>query len=528
MPSCPKCGEKVHKAGTGRGGVQRWRCAKDVEGRRVLCWNGHNPVGSEEAKSQGIDAKAVKKLHRKLKDDKREVKRYVITAAQNATPVKAEFLATLLGYCKHQRAQLVVIPYRYKNPTSMWSKKAETDDWWAEELKPYLLDRRWEINKHLVVLADIKVQPTANSPLQGFETISGGKSAIIGHPKLELSTIATPQNRLPKILTTTGAVTEMNYIQSKAGKKGEHHHTFGACVVEQDGNLFHMRQINALRDGTFIDLGWEYLGADRMLAKRAAALVMGDSHVRFIDPLVVKATFGCGGMVELLQPERLVWHDVNDFHSASHHDKGNVMVSFVKHHAGLTNVEKELDQTFKFIDEHTPKNVINVFVPSNHSHDFLRRWINDTDPRQDPENCVFWAKTFSAMCESAHMAKNGEKYIEPFTYWAKRKLKTASQGVFLDYDQSYQVLGVELGMHGHHGANGARGSLLSFGRIGVKSISGHGHSPAIKDGAYRTGTSTYLRLGYNVGLSSWLQTHCVEYANGKRCLLNIIDGEFRA
>jgi hypothetical protein len=61
----------------------------------------------------------------------------------------------------------------------------------------------------------------------------------------------------------------------------------------------------------------------------------------------------------------------------------------------------------------------------------------------------------------------------------------------------------------------------------VKTIIGHSHSPGIDGGCYQTGTSTPLRLDYNKGPSSWLNCHCVLYANGKRSLLPIIDGEWR-
>jgi hypothetical protein len=478
--------------------------------------------------SEGIDRKKVDKLHRRLKGDGRRVRRYVITAAQNATPINKPFFTSLLSYCRHQRAQLIVIPYRYKNPTSMWSAKAESDDWWATELTPYLLDRRWEICDNLIILGDIKTQPTANSPLQGFETITAGDSAVVGHPKLELTTIATPHKKLPKILTTTGAVTERNYLASKAGKKGEHHHTFGACVVEIKDDLFHLRQLNAVKDGSFMDLEWEYAGAERKISDRAAALVMGDSHVEFIDPGVVKATFGKEGMIDALEPQHVVWHDVHDFYSRNHHDKDKVFVNYVKHHTGHGNVEKWLDNTFKFIDDNTRTDVINVFVPSNHSHEHLERWVNDTDPRTDPENCVFWARTFEAMCLGARMTESGAKTIDPFTYWGKKKLKTVKQARFLSHDESMQIQGIEVGYHGHQGINGARGTRAAYGKIGVKTVIGHAHSPGIKDGVYQTGTSSRLRLAYNHGPSSWLHTHCLIYPNGKRTLINIINGEWRA
>jgi hypothetical protein len=67
---------------------------------------------------------------------------------------------------------------------------------------------------------------------------------------------------------------------------------------------------------------------------------------------------------------------------------------------------------------------------------------------------------------------------------------------------------------------------MAFSKIGVKTIIQHAHTPGIVDGCYQGGTSTYLELEYNRGPSSWAQTHCVIYANGKRALYTIINGEF--
>lgn len=87
--------------------------------------------------------------------------------------------------------------------------------------------------------------------------------------------------------------------------------------------------------------------------------------------------------------------------------------------------------------------------------------------------------------------------------------------------------GIELSLHGDQGPNGARGSLKNLRRIGTKAIIGHSHSPGIDEGGMQVGTSTRLRLEYNHGPSSWLNTHAVIYDNGKRSLINIIKGKWR-
>jgi hypothetical protein len=529
--SCPKCGSSVVKNGGQheRGsltGLQKWKCSTNTPRDRVYCWNGIQPIGIEKYRSRGISQDKSKEL-KQLVLEKGNT-RFVITSAQNATPVNKPFFASLLKYCSLNKAQLIVIPYRYKNPTSVWSKKAKEDDWWALELTPYLLEHRVKINSNLILLADIKTQPTATNPLDGFETLTGGVCAIIGHPKLELLTVAAPANKMAKILTTTGAVTVKNYIPSKAGKKGEFHHTFAALVVEVKGNKFHLRQLIALNDGSFIDLEYEYRGSKRTKVE-LPGMVLGDIHEEFIDPNVVKATFtNPDSMIKVLKPKFVVWHDVYDCYARNHHEKDDVFINLVKHRTGLGNVEKSLDKTLAFIDAVTSKGQTNIFVPSNHPNEHLARWVKETDPRHDLENCVFWAETFVAMAASAKMTDSGAQTVDPFYYWAAKKLKTAKQSIFLNPDQGFLIKGIEVGFHGHQGADGARGSRLGFGKVGVRTVIGHSHSPGIRDGVYQVGTSSRLRLSYNHGPSSWMHTHALIYKNGKRTLVFIVGEEWKA
>lgn len=527
--SCPNCGghhitPKGHTRGT-----PRFTCSNDTRNDPVIkgCgWHGTQPIGLDKW-NHGIDTETSATLARKVRVAT-GVRRYVITAAQNATPVHEDFLESLKGYCKANKAQLLVIPYRYKNPTSTWSQTAQDHDWWDEKLHPYMIRHRVPINRNLLLLADIKTQPTASDPLQGFETISGGMSAIIGHPKVELTSIPTPNQKLPKLLSTTGAVTGLNYIPSKAGKKGEHHHTFGAVVVEVDGPKFFMRQLIAARDGSFCDLNYEYRGSKREQVG-VEAIAMGDWHARFTDPSVRKATFeGDDSMVSVLKPKYVIWHDFHDQDSRNHHDLHEPFINAVKAQHGLDRVETELNESFASVDAVYRDGLTFVFPFSNHPNEHLERWLKETDWRKDPINASFYLKTASAVVESAHRTPNGVKYVDPLVYWAQHKLKCFKNCVFLGPDDSFMVADVELGMHGHIGPNGARGTLQAFGKIGVRSVIGHGHGPGIRDGVMMIGTSSYLRVGYNKGPSNWLHAHGLVYKNGKRSLAVIIDGRWRA
>ena len=322
-------------------------------------------------------------------------KLYVVTCAQNATGIKKSFLQNLKLYCKEKKGELVILPLRYRNPTSRWTSGDEDEDWWKKDLLPYMFAGRQLLCRTLVLIGDIKVQPTATRPLTSFETITGDLSGIIGHPKLELKTVATPQNDIPKIMTTTGAVTVKNYTDTKAGKRGEFHHTYGACVVEiTDKGGFHMRQINAKSDGSFIEMDRRYAGGKSTVAPPAEAIVFGDLHAPFVDPTVVKATWtGPKALVKRLKPKYWVFHDSDDFYSRSHWEQTNPFAAVIKQKMGMDDVRKEIQKTVQFIDtvskggKHT-----NILVASNHDEHLLR-WLKETDWRKDTVNDEFYLET---------------------------------------------------------------------------------------------------------------------------------------
>lgn len=508
--TCRKCGaaDSFYKHGKADSSKrQRYSC-RNCGFRTTTPWDQQKPTIFKDTLPEGFN-------------------RYVVTCAQNATELFRPFYRSLLKYCEYNNAILIVIPFRYKNPTSVWTQQQENDDFWAYEIEEFLYQGEFWLAEKLCVRADVPITPTKVSPLAGFDTLTGGASAIFGHPKLELKCIATPQNKLPKVIQTTGAVTKRNYIPSVAGKKGEFHHTYGATVVEVDGDEFHTRQINAMNDGSFYEIAGgkllRYTGNKITPGKRIEALVMGDTHVDYIDPEVYTATFEKNGIIDALKPKQLLWHDVLDFYSRSHHH--GCMETIAKSKNGSDDVRAEVERAVNFIIDNTPKNTKSVVVPSNHP-EALEKWVKVTDWRSDAVNAETYLETALYMVQTATVTENGARWGDPFHYWVD-KIAPKHNLTLLHRDQSHKVKDIELSMHGDLGSNGARGSLLGLSKIGVKSIVGHSHTPGIREGCYQTGTSSRLRLDYNRGPSSWMHTHCIIYPNGKRCLVNIINGSWR-
>jgi hypothetical protein len=511
----------MQAAGVNRSGSKRWRCAPGG----VYCAGVTTSADGKSIPAAGSSETPARKTPRFFRPiDTRETKRFIITSAQNATPIHEEFFAALKVAAKHLSAELIVVPIRYKNPTSRWTASQKNEEWWAKEVEGYLYNQRKKLNPNLVLVGDVKAQPTAQQPLSGFEGLTGSESCIIGHTKLQLKVVAVPAGKFPKILTTTGACTVPNYTDSKAGKLGEFHHSLGATLVEVSGQKFHLRQLLGTKTGTFIDLDKEYSADGVKKAPPALGLVMGDIHVRFADKSVVEATFGKGGIVDVLDPQHLVWHDALDGYAANPHHFGNPFAGIAKAQARFGNVETEVKDTIKFIDEMTG-NRKSVVVPSNHDN-FLSRWVAQADWKNMPGNARFYLETALMMVQSTKMGRGGFEYADPFKYWIKRLSKNAGVRC-LDIDGSFTLAGIECGMHGHVGPDGSRGSIKNLARLGPKTIIGHRHTPGIHEGCYQTGTSTPLKLEYCSGPSSWLNTHVAVYANGKRTLITIIDGEWK-
>ena len=81
---------------------------------------------------------------------------------------------------------------------------------------------------------------------------------------------------------------------------------------------------------------------------------------------------------------------------------------------------------------------------------------------------------------------------------------------------------------GYLGPNGAQGGANAYAKMGRKANVGHTHQAGIRDGIYTGGTLSYLDLGYNRGPSSWSHSNIITYVNGKRTIITMWNGKWRA
>jgi hypothetical protein len=114
--------------------------------------------------------------------------------------------------------------------------------------------------------------------------------------------------------------------------------------------------------------------------------------------------------------------------------------------------------------------------------------------------------------------------------FAFREIGGFSKAKFLLADESFLTCNrkIENGMHGHLGLNGKYGTPEELSKMGRKANIAHTHSAGIWNGLYVAGTSSRLRWDYAKGPFNWTHSHIVTYPNGKRTIITIYDGKWRA
>ena len=440
-----------------------------------------------------------------------KARRYIITSAMNGTPVFSEFFQNLLSYAEHLSAEVYVVAMRYKNPTSIFTDRAA--DVWAKELTPYLDANRHDIHKYVSVMSDVKIQPTNPNPLSGMEGISDIKSCIFGHPRVHLKFLPVFKGRKPKMMATTGCVTLSNYTDSGVGAKGSFHHTYGFVVVEiKDDETFFIRQVAANSDGSFIDTGIKVIDGEIFNAPSPSALILGDIHAA---KLSIESMARMSRIITSFKPIFVVMHDVFDGESINPHEQQNPIKQHERCISGKSDLASEIDTTLSFVSAISAISRNVIITKSNHD-DFLDRYIANMDWRKDIANAEIYAKL-------ASVALSGKAKKGLFPYLVKEKFPYVK---CLDVDESFVVNEVELGNHGHIGANGSKGSPNQFRKLSAKQVTGHTHSPMRMDGHSVVGCQE-LDHGYNVGMTSWWTSDVIINADGKRQHLIYFDNEFK-
>jgi hypothetical protein len=450
-----------------------------------------------------------------LRREVKNYKRFVITTAVAGAPVDEDFLASIKTYCKKKKAMLLILPANYA----------------LYDMDPELVKNEHIVFKDLklcsnLMVSAIKIDPKQVDPVLGLDDLSNREcTVIIGSPKQRCAPIANSNAKLAKFIQGTGAITKPRYVPRDGTPKRRDalatlQHVMGAIVVEVVGNkTYHFREIEALKDGSFNDLFVNYSPEGAKPAP-VEAIIQGDFHNGHTDP---GADACADELCALGKPKYRVLHDLFDGESINHHERKNQVkrAMTAAQPGNKLSLETELRELKLTLEKKIALGTAQqlVVVKSNHD-EFLIRYL--ADGNFDDHNRVISAKLQVLAMEGKDPLQAGLE--ELFGLKAQGKIQ------WLNRDQDFRLGAwkVESGTHGDLGAHGSRnpgsrGMYKYYGKVTY----GHCHYREINHGAKSVGTSSYLKLSYNRGPNAWSHTHCIQYADGSRQLINSINGEWR-
>ena len=464
------------------------------------------------------------------------VRYFLLTAAQDDTPVNMPFWRNLIAYRDHLGAELFVGGFTYQK--GLFEDHSVAAGVFDSEVVPYLHPQIVELAPRLVWYGRANILPTAADPLVGWDTQTRDAWAIFPHAKIALRSIPVMPGRPGKQIMTTGVVTRENYVQRNAGQKAEFHHTIGATVVEvrSDGR-FWCRQIAATKDGSFQDLDVVVSNETVTEGNAVEAITWGDIHIECLDPNVAigawggfSGTFDCGAMVDVLRPRYQFFHDLYDFTARSHHTRNDPHERVRRIVENQDNVEDAIKMGADFLKRTQRFSTQSVAVFSNHDGLHIEKWLKDPLASLDAANAYYWHH-LNAVYHKAIRDRDDEFMVHAF---ALREAGGGLPGVtFLGEGESFLIAQgtapIECGLHAHMGPRGSRGSAASLAKIVERVNAAHVHEPTIKEGAYFAGLSGRVDMPYATrGPGAWHHAHIVTYPNGKRTIVTMLNGRWRA
>jgi len=454
--------------------------------------------------------------------------RYILTSAQNNVKVHEGFLRNLKALSKYLAAEIMVSYSVYDKAGYRGLQgggdrtRPKREVWWDKAVSPYTVNTRVRLAKRLAFCGELDILATAANPLSGLDAYCGRSSLIIPHNRFAFRCVESRPTQMPKEMHTTGSVTVSSFIQRKTGQLAHFHHVLGALLVEVTAEgYFHVHHLNAEDDGSFYWLDKRVQdGKVRKSKHFIEGLVLGDIHHEKIDDEQNDIAFD---LVKHFKPKHVMVHDIIDFTSRNHHNIKDPLFRVRKQgvlvEAEMRATRKWLTKLCKINPDHTQV----AIVKSNHDT-ALTTWIKTTDWKDDPDNARFYLDLAYHMVTAAEDAMP----FDPLKYVLRDPDRPRFVARFLRLDESYEVAGVECGMHGHIGPSGTRGMPAGYSRLGFKTFTAHTHTPSIVGGCYTVGVTGSLKMGYNVGPSKWMHCHGIIYPNGKRAFIFVKNKRWRA
>lgn len=424
---------------------------------------------------------------------KKNINNVVISSVIDGSDVSFDTLETLIKYSKEEKCQLYILWNKAIKPNAHFSKNE------YDILEPYLVTELNFEKDEACKAIDLLISPSAKNPLQNLDKLSKGLNTIIvSSPKQYLEVLPHDPDAEYKLAVSTGTISLPCYKSNVSGLLDEQNHTLGGLRLEWKNNRYNIRQLQ-FKDGYIYDLNKCY-SKDGCVSKdcEVSCMVLGDLHAPETDENAIQETIK---MIKKLKPKDVMLHDWISYQSINHHEENKVLTKLLNITEKTKDLRTEIECALEILNNMAikcPNSMFNI-VHSNHD-EFLMKWLNEGEfVKADPANRVIGCELFANIA-------NGLDPIPSTAFVENIKLLPICKSVVIN--------GYEVGKHGDIGIAGARGNTNAYVKTYNKSITGHTHSPKIKESGVVVGTLSKLKLSYNKNsISNWAHANCILFKN---------------
>lgn len=447
--------------------------------------------------------------------------------AKNGEDVLAENLfvpgfKAMQNFLKREKAEMVLLPMpahvkalekqpMYYDPKlKSFRDKFATEFTFNAHLKAFEAHLNPQQINPLTGIKRIRIHRHANNGGLGKEIVRPKTSVIVAHSKQMMDVLPTGNESHPRIVHSTGTITNGSYLRNRVGMIANEDHKLGGLIVEIRGDVFWLRQVQFdPKNGSFIDLGKRYHADGSITVERAEAFKMGDLHPGFEHEGALNAIYE---LWDVIKPKRIFFEDFFDGASISHHTETKRLTR-----AKLPECFKDLPteiamakSVLETIWAKAPKDAELIATASNHP-EHVGRYLDEGRYMRDCK------ENYRIAHRMIVMDLDGKNPLKEF-------LDPNGRMNWTDENSDYFVEGCQMGAHGHLGIGGARGSIVSHEMAYGSSMTAHTHKPGIYHDAWVVGHTTIPRHGYNKGPDSWILASGAVYKGGHKQLYMIIKG----
>ena len=276
--------------------------------------------------------------------------KYIITSALNDTPVNEQFYIALKDFADKNDAQLLIVPQRYKNPSLMQSTDRAV---WDARLDYMSVDI--ELSSRVLLAGAARPQATSSRPLSGYGGYGKGRSVIVGHSRIALTSIPRLLPDDAQYAITTGSISVPQYSDTKNGSLGMFHHVNAALLIELD------------RPNSSMWFRHLYLNEEEGVVNDPLddihTLILGDLHVGHNGRSLDRPNWDA---VTALKTENTVIHDIFDGFSISHHHMKDPFLQMAKAQNGTNDLLLELKSLAKHLKDLQGK--VHIIESNHHNH----------------------------------------------------------------------------------------------------------------------------------------------------------------